>query len=147
MVRAGAPFGNGEISCFGGRFPCFNFTVAYGLVYENDEAIYVEMVYTPHSLTEADPATITYNLVHQGDSYSSGPLKYDAANVAEDPPHGSWGELFPARAGGFFQAPDGSGGAAWDWIATWKSDLGAGEDPLPVIAAAGTKRRRLSPIG
>jgi hypothetical protein len=99
-------------------------------VYENDQAIYMETVYDPHSLTEGDPATITYNLTHKGSSYSSGPLPgFDQGRLSEDPPHGLWGEQFPSHAGGFFQAPC-SGFAAFDWIATWWN-LGYDDSPTP----------------
>src|SRR5206468_11471531 len=33
---------------------------------------------------------------------SSGPLPFDQGSPADDPPHGLWGELVPAYAGGFF---------------------------------------------
>ena len=135
MVRAGAPFDNGEIACFGGRLPFYSFTAAYGLHYTNDAAAYLEIVYNPHSLSQTDPATITYNLGYQGTWYSSGPLAFDQANPAEDPPHGQWGELFPARVGGYLQLPNGSGGAAWDWIATWWN-IGYNDDPVPAKHAS-----------
>jgi hypothetical protein len=133
MVRAGAPYGNGEIACFGGRLPYFNFTTAYGLVYENDQAIYMEIVYHPHSLTEGDPATITYSVNWKGVWYSSGPLPWDWGNwSSEDPPHGQWGELFPSRVGGYFQAPSGGGFEFWDWIATWWN-VGYNDNPTAAV--------------
>ena len=122
MVRAGAPYGNGEIACFGGRLPFYSFTTHYGITYVNDTAAYMEIVYDPHSLTEADPATITYNLGYQSNFYTSGPLAFDhAPPPAEEPVHGNWGELFPTHVGGFFQLPSGFG--SYDWICTW-SDIG-----------------------
>jgi hypothetical protein len=130
MVRAGAPYGDGEIACFGGRLPYFNFTNEYGLVYENDQPIYMEIVYNPHSLTEADPATITYSMNYKGGWYSSGPLPWlNLGQLAEDPPHGLWGELFPSRVGGFFQLPCGFG-TFFDWTATW-GNVGYNDEPTP----------------
>jgi hypothetical protein len=132
MVKAGPPFGSGEIACFGGRLPFFSFTAAFGVTYVNDAAAYLEIDYNPHSLTQADPATITYNLGYGGSWYSSGPLAFDQANPAEDPPHGQWGELFPARVGGYFQLPNGSAGNPWDWIATWWN-VGYNDAPTPAV--------------
>jgi hypothetical protein len=119
MVRAGVPYGNGEIACYGGRLPFYSFTANYGVTYQNDMPAYLEIVYHPHSLTEAEPATIEYHLGYMDNYYTSGPLAFDQGTPSEDPPHGLWGELFPARAGGYFQLPNGNGGAAFDCIATW----------------------------
>ena len=133
MVRADWPSGNGEIACFGGRFPYFNFTVAYGIWYENDQPVDMEIVYNPHSLTAGDPATITFNLTYKGSAYSSGPLPFDEGNPSEDPPSGLWGEQYRSHAGGYFQAPCHDSGriaGAYDWIATW-SDLGYNDSPTP----------------
>ncbi len=110
---------SGEIACFGGRLPFYSFTAAYGLRYVPGTPIYMEISYNPHSLTSADPATITYGLTYGGVPYSSGPLAYDEGNPAEAAEHGSWGELYPTRVGGYVQLPNWNGGAAYDRQASW----------------------------
>lgn len=119
MVRSGPPYGNGEIACFGGRLPFYSFTANYGVTYTNENPAYLEIVYNPRSLTEANPATIEYHLGYLGNFYSSGPLAFDQGTLIEDPPHGLWGELFPARVGGYFQLPNGGGAAGFEGHATW----------------------------
>ncbi len=111
--------GNGEIAVFGGRLPFYSFTSAYGLTYQPCTPIWLQITYNPHALTLAAPATIQYKIFYNGVNYDSPELAFDQANPAEDPPHGLWGELFPARAGGYFQLPGGNGGAAFDMTATW----------------------------
>ena len=81
--------------------------------------IWMQISYNPHSLTQADPATIKYELNYAGVGYSSGELPFDQGTAAEDPPHGLWGELYPARVGGYFQLPNGNGGTAFDLQASW----------------------------
>src|SRR5205085_647193 len=39
----------------------------------------------------------------QGATYGSGELNLDSGNTSEDPPHGLWGLLNFAAAGGYFQ--------------------------------------------
>jgi len=131
MVRAGPPYGNGEIACFGGRLPFYSFTVNHGVTYQNETAIYMEIVYDPNSLTEADPATITYNISYLGVWYTSGPLPFDQGTLIEDPPHGLWGELFPARVGGYFQLPNNNSGGQWTWMATWWNIGYQGDEATP----------------
>jgi hypothetical protein len=94
---------SGEIACFGGRLPFYSFTADQGLTYTKGETVRQGIVYTPNSLTMADPATIEYVLVQGGNTYTSGPLAFDEGNPAEDPPYGLWGCLNDARLGGYFQ--------------------------------------------
>jgi hypothetical protein len=94
---------DGEIACFGGRLPFYSFTAAKGVRYVPGNVAHVGIIYFPNSLTEANPATIEYRLTYDGTSYSSGPLKFDMGNPAENPPHGIWGILSPAQAGGYMQ--------------------------------------------
>jgi hypothetical protein len=114
---------DGEIACFGGRLPFYSFTANHGLAYAKGNSIHLEMLYLPNELSAENPATITYNLVYAGTPYSSGPLAFDQGNPAEDPPHGLWGILSPAQAGGymqFFVAQSGPTGAVhgqWSEIA------------------------------
>jgi type IX secretion system substrate protein len=105
---------DGEIACFGGRMPFFSFTATYGLRYTKGDPINLEIIYFPNALSATNPATIEYRLTYHGTNYSSGPLKFDQGNPAEDPPHGLWGILNGARVGGFIQLHwfDGPSGSA-----------------------------------
>jgi hypothetical protein len=116
MVRIG---GNGEIACFGGRLPFYSFTGAYGVTYTPGTDIWMEIVYAPHALTVADPATIIYKIYYQGVGYSSPAIPFDQGNPAEG--HGEYGALYPAQAGGFLQEPNGSGGALFNFTGQWKN--------------------------
>ncbi len=101
---------SGEIACFGGRLPFATFTGRFGLHYVKGTTIHMEIIYNPHGLSgPSDPATITYNIVYGGTPYSTGPLSFDMGNPTEDPPHGLWGELVPAYAGGYVQCYLGNG--------------------------------------
>src|SRR5207249_2900301 len=95
---------DGEIACFGGRLPFFTFTGAFGLHYVKGTLIHLEMNYRPNGLSQANPATMEYKLTYNGQNYTSGPLTFDQGNPAEDPPHGQWGCLTPAWAGGHMKA-------------------------------------------
>lgn len=116
MCRIG---GNGEIACFGGRLPFYSFTGAYGVTYTPGTSIWMEITYAPHALTVADPALINYKIYYQGQTYDSPYLAFDQGNPLEG--HGEYGELFPARAGGYFQEPNGSGGALFNYTAKWSN--------------------------
>jgi hypothetical protein len=125
MVNAGS----GEIACFGGRLPFYSFTAASGLRYIPGTDIWLQIIYSPHSLTAADPATIVYMVAYQGQSYVSPILPFDEGNTAEG--HGSFGELYPARVGGYVQEPEGSGGALFNWTAQWKEIYFEGPSATP----------------
>jgi hypothetical protein len=94
---------DGEIAAFGGRLPFFSFTGAFGLTYTHGTPIHLGMSYSPNGLSMASPATIVYTVGYGGNTYSSGPLAFDEGNPGEDPPHGLWGILNPAYAGGYVQ--------------------------------------------
>lgn len=94
---------DGEIACFGGRLPFYSFTGSQGVTYVKGTTITMEMEYLPNGLSEDDPATVEYKLDYDGSTYTSGPLAFDMGNPDEDPPHGLWGMLTPATAGGHFQ--------------------------------------------
>jgi hypothetical protein len=94
---------DGEIACFGGRLPFYTFTGAQGLTYTKGTTVRVEMEYLPNDLNEANPGTVEYVIEMGGMTYTSGPLPFDQGNPDEDPPHGLWGMLTPATAGGHFQ--------------------------------------------
>jgi hypothetical protein len=92
---------DGEISCWGGRLPFFNFTATYGLHYVKGETVREGFVYNPHGLSSADPATMQYWLLKGGNWYTSGALPFDEGNPAE--PYGTWGMLDSAQIGGWLQ--------------------------------------------
>lgn len=91
---------DGEVACFGGRLPFYSFTGSQGLTYTLGTTVHVEMIYrTNPEMNSASPATIEYIY----DGATSGQIPFDEGNPAEDPPHGLWGILSPATAGGHFQ--------------------------------------------
>jgi len=94
---------DGEVACFGGRLPFYSFTGTYGLRYLPGTPITLMIDYDPHQVSFLDPATIVYTVTYGANTYTSGPLAFDHANPAEDPPHGVWGILSPARVGGHLQ--------------------------------------------
>jgi len=93
---------DGEIACFGGRLPFYSFTGNHSISYVAGDPIGLEIIYYPNSLTELDPATITYNVSYGGMDYSSGPLPFDEGNAAEG--YGTWGMLDNAQVGAHLQA-------------------------------------------
>jgi PEP-CTERM motif-containing protein len=112
---------DGEIAVFGGRLPFYSFTGTDGITYTKGDTVHVGVVYNPNSLTTADPATITYNLMLGGTNYTSGLLAFDQGNPAEDPPYGLWGILNDARVGGFMQVFTGQSGAGNNVTAKWEN--------------------------
>ncbi len=114
---------DGEIACFGGRLPFYSFTSSHGINYAAGEVINIEVTYLPNSLAQHAPATIQYDVLYLGNSYSSGPLPFDEGNPAEDPPHGVWGMLSPAQVGGYVQMFLQGGNPAAGNTATWENVL------------------------
>ena len=112
---------NGEIACFGGRLPFYSFTAAYGVRYVPGQSAWMQITYDPNELTEAAPATIEYALYLNGVGYCSPKLRFDMGNESEAADHGLWGELYPAYAGGYMQAPNWNGGAAYCMNVTWQN--------------------------
>jgi hypothetical protein len=108
---------DGEIACFGGRLPFFNFTGSFGVVYVKGTPIHLEIEYQANSNSMADPGTIEYTVTYNAITYSSGVLNFDEGNPAEDPPYGLWGILNDATAGGFIQCF--IGGAPNSLTAEW----------------------------
>ena len=94
---------DGEIAIFGGRLPFYSFTAAKGVRYTPGSLAHIGIIYFPNSNSSANPATIEYRLTYGGSSYSSGPIRFDEGNPTENPPHGVWGILTPAQAGGYMQ--------------------------------------------
>lgn len=116
--RFNARTSDGEIACFGGRLPFYSFTAApHLLTYASGNPITMEIEYQGHSLNASQPATIQYRVTYLSVTYSSPELPFDQGNPSEDPPHGLWGALDPAYAGGFVQVNNGSGGSGYS--ATW----------------------------
>jgi len=111
----------GEIACFGGRMPFFSFTAAFGIHYAHGQVAHMQITYLPNGLSTTSPATIQYDLTLGGINYTSGPLNFDQGNAAEDPPHGLWGELVPAYAGGYFQPELDGTGNPYNLSCTWQN--------------------------
>jgi hypothetical protein len=93
----------GEIACFGGRLPFYNFTNNHGISYTRGTSIHLEATYRAHELFSAEPATIRYRVVYSGITYDSPELSFDKGNGFEADPYGLWGILNDGRVGGYFQ--------------------------------------------
>lgn len=94
---------DGEVAVFGGRLPFYSFTANHGKNYVKGTWVHLTMIYRPNTQMDAlNPATIEY-IYDDGLPVSSGQLPFDEGNPAEDPPHGLWGILNFANAGGYMQ--------------------------------------------
>ena len=94
---------DGEVAVFGGRLPFYSFTANHGKSYVKGNWVRLTMIYRPNTdMDAAHPATIEY-IYDDGLAVSSGELAFDMGNPAEDPPHGLWGILNYAHAGGYMQ--------------------------------------------
>jgi hypothetical protein len=120
---------DGEVACFGGRLPFYSFTASQGVSYVKGSTVRLTIKYIPNpEMNSTMPATIEY-IYDDGTSYTSGPLPFDEGNPGEDPPHGLWGILSPAYAGGHMQFNNmvGAGDGA-NFHVTWEdiqfTDLG-----------------------
>ncbi len=100
---------SGEIACFDGRLPFYSFTAQHGQSYTKGTTVKLSIEYKPNGLSAASPATIQYKLENANGTFTSPALAFDMGNPAEDPPHGLWGMLSPARVGGYRQAYLGQG--------------------------------------
>jgi hypothetical protein len=107
---------DGEIACFGGRVPFYSFTASHGLTYTKGDTVHMKAEYKPNGLNAGSPGTMQYWYTDGSGTYTSGVLNFDEGNTSEDPPHGLWGILSPARVGGIVQ-PFVSTGA--DFTAEW----------------------------
>lgn len=127
---------DGEIAVFGGALPFYSFTTSHLLTYTKGETVRVGVVYSPHSLSMANPATITYNLNKGGTDYTSGPLAFGEGNPAEDPPYGLWGHLNEARVGGHMKLfISGSGGVGKNLTTTWENMSYSIPEPTSMVLA------------
>lgn len=94
---------DGEVSCWGGRLPFYNFTAEYGVTYQPGTTVRLGMAYNPQDLTAEAPGIIRYFFQDaDGTPYASPWLAFDMGNPDEDPPYGLWGILNDARVGGWF---------------------------------------------
>jgi hypothetical protein len=109
---------DGEIACFGGRLPFYSFTASQGISYAKGTPIRLQIDYMPNDVSATNPGTIVYTVKLGVNTYVSPVLAFDHANPAEDPPHGVWGILNDARAGGHIQALLGNGNDV-DLQSTW----------------------------
>lgn len=139
---------DGEIACFGGRLPFYNFTTSDGLFYVKGTTVHLEMIYRPNGLSAASPATIEYRYTDNSGLHSSGPLPFDEANIAEDPPHGLWGQLNDAEVGGYFMYLLGASTpdevtASWANI-VYTNNAAA---PLYTITASAGAGGTITPVG
>ena len=100
---------SGEIAVFGGRLPFYSFTANHGQTYAKGTSATLSIEYRPNGLSAASPGSIKYTLTNANGTFSSPVLFFDEGNPAEDPPHGRWGILQPARAGGYMQFYNGQG--------------------------------------
>jgi hypothetical protein len=92
---------DGEVACFSGRLPFYSFSgSAAALRYVKGTTVHLEIVYSPNGLSDISPATIEYRYTDGTGLYSSGALPFDSGNLAENPPHGIWGQLNAAKVGG-----------------------------------------------
>ncbi|MBK8165109.1 MAG: hypothetical protein IPK64_03980 [bacterium] len=119
---------DGEVAVFGGRLPFYSFTANHGKSYVKDTWVRLSMVYRPtNQMNATNPATIEY-IYDDGSPVSSGELPFDEGNPSEDPPHGLWGLLNPAHAGGYMQFNNMSGSADLTLVGSWSEisfqDLG-----------------------
>lgn len=132
--RFNAKTSNGEIAVFGGRLPFYSFTAGpHFLTYVAGTPITMEIEYDRNKLTSFSPASIVYRVTYNAVTYSSGPLNFDQGNPSEDPPHGQWGALDPAYAGGYVQVNNGSNGSGFS--ATWADVVFTNLDPgVPAVA-------------
>jgi hypothetical protein len=92
---------DGEVACFGGRLPFYNFTAQHGVVYQKGTPIGLAIKYLPNGLSMINPGTIEYTVNYNGQTFSSGVIPFDEGNPNE--PFGTWGILNDARVGGHHQ--------------------------------------------
>ena len=127
---------DGEIACFGGRMPFYSFTVQHGISFARNATISLGMDYNPNGLSAASPGTIQYHVGWNGNTYDSPVFNMDMGNPAEDPPHGLWGILNDARAGGAIQIFEGTGGAGNNLKAIFSNMVFDNSGPVPTQSSS-----------
>lgn len=108
----------GEIACFGGTLPFYNFTANHGITYIKGTTIHLEAAYRANDLVSTDPASIQYRVVYNGNTYDSPVLPFGEQTPSDCDPHGLWGMLNDGRVGGYFQ-PRANTGASL--TGTWSN--------------------------
>lgn len=113
---------DGEIAAFGGRMPFKSWTGDHGLHYVLGTSIHLEMSYIsgPFGPSAASPGQVQYSVTYGG-TFTTPWFLLDMGNAGEDPPHGLWGILDPASAGGFFQPRLVPGDFNSNLRATWSN--------------------------
>jgi hypothetical protein len=134
---------DGEIACFGGRLPFYNFTAQHGINYVKGTPIGLAITYLRNGLSPADPATIEYAVEYGGNSYSSGELPFDEGNPDEDPPYGLWGMLNDGKVGGHVQPFLQAGNPNATFNATWSN---IEYDNLKPVSVDGTSWGRVKSL-
>jgi len=129
---------DGEIACFGGRMPFYNFTAGEGIHFAMNTPISMNITYNPNGLSAVSPGTMKYDLVWLGMPYTSGVLDMNEGNPSEDPPHGLWGILNNGNLGGFLQArmdPASLGGDPAHLKAEWTNITFSTNQVVPATKA------------
>jgi len=134
---------DGEIAAFGGRLPFYSFTGNYGIRYVAGTPIFLRITYQPNGLSQANPATIVYDVTYASISYSSGPLPFDQGNPTEDPPHGQWGILQPTEVGGYFQYMVGPSGTGTEMSADFRDICYEDLSVIPTVTTTWGKVKSL----
>lgn len=122
---------DGEIAAFGGRMPFVTWTNPLdshnywgsSLHYVANTSIHLEMTYIsgPTGPSAESPGQVQFSVTYEGNTYTTPWLLLDEGNPAEDPPHGLWGILDPASAGGFVQPRLDPGNFSSFVRATWSN--------------------------
>jgi hypothetical protein len=123
---------DGEIACFAGRLPFYSFTGSQALTYVKGTTVHVEIIYSPNGLSDVSPATIEYRYTDGSGLHTSGALAFDSGNLAEDPPHGLWGQLNEAKVGGHMKYFVGQSPQAPLTVA-WTNICYANNTPTPTV--------------
>lgn len=144
---------DGEIAAFGGRMPFVTWTNpaasqnywGSALSYVAGTTIHLEMTYIsgPTGPSAAYPGRVQYSVGYGGNTYTTPWLLLDEGNPNEDPPHGLWGILDPASAGGFLQARLDPGNFNSFVRATWNNVC---YDNLQVVPTQNTSWGRLKSL-
>ena len=144
---------DGEIAAFGGRMPFVTWTNpasaqnywGSALHYVAGTTIHLEMSYVsgPYGPSQAAPGKVQYSVTYEGNTYTTPWLLLDQGNAAEDPPHGQWGILDPASAGGFLQARLDPGNFNSFVRATWNNVC---YDNLQVVPTQNTSWGRVKSL-
>jgi hypothetical protein len=114
---------DGEVAAFGGRMPFYSWTASDAVAYVQGTTIHLMMSYVsgPSGPSESSPGQVQYSVTYNSNTYTTPWFLLDMGNPSEDPPHGLWGILDPASAGGFFQPRMEPGNFDSNLRATWSN--------------------------